>query len=451
MLSEIAIEIKGLGKCYRIYDQPHHRLLQMLNPRGHRYYREFWALKDISFQIKKGETVGIIGKNGSGKSTLLQLICGTLNSTVGTIKCNGRVAALLELGSGFNPDFTGRENVYLNASILGLGKSEIDLAFDAIVRFADIGNFLDQPVKVYSSGMLVRLAFAVAVHSNPDILVVDEALAVGDELFQRKCFSRIEAIKKNGGTILFVSHAAASIVELCDRAILLDEGELLALGGPQEVVGAYHKFLYSSRQAQIDYRQKIINGVFGFDSEIAHNQKNSTSKESDGDNYLTLESYSSELVSESVISYESRGAHIDEPKIFTLDGCRVNSLVGGREYKYTYEVSFWRDVFNVRFAMMLKTVSGYELGGSVTNSKFGERIPFVSKGAKLLVEFHFKFSLRPGTYFLNAGVLALDGEDEVYLHRLVDAIAFKVQPTEESRATGMVDFNISSSVKYIEY
>lgn len=193
---DTAIRISNLSKCFQIYEKPSDRLLQMLSRGYRKYYREFWALKGISFEVKKGETIGVVGRNGSGKSTLLQLICGTLNSSGGSIQVNGRIAALLELGSGFNPEFTGRENVYMNAAILGLKKEEIDSRYAEIESFAEIGQFIDQPVKTYSSGMAVRLAFAVAINSDPEVLIVDEALSVGDELFQRKCFSRIEAIKK---------------------------------------------------------------------------------------------------------------------------------------------------------------------------------------------------------------------------------------------------------------
>lgn len=202
-MSDIAIKVENLSKCYPIFDTPRDRLKQMIIPRLQRaygfsprkYYREFWALRDVSFEVKRGETVGIMGRNGSGKSTLLQLICGTLAPTGGSLEVNGRIAALLELGSGFNPDFTGRENVYLNASVLGLSQQEIEARFQSIADFAEIGDFIEQPTKTYSSGMIVRLAFAVAINVDPEILIVDEALSVGDELFQRKCFARIESIK----------------------------------------------------------------------------------------------------------------------------------------------------------------------------------------------------------------------------------------------------------------
>jgi lipopolysaccharide transport system ATP-binding protein len=220
MSSEVAIKVQNLSKCYEIYDKPRDRLLQMLSRGKKKYCREFWALRDVSFEIRKGETVGIVGRNGSGKSTLLQILCGTLNPTSGTVETHGRIAALLELGSGFNPEFTGRENVYLNASILGLSKEEIDARYDAIIEFADIGDFINQPVKTYSSGMLVRLAFSVQAQVEPDILIVDEALAVGDAKFQARCFDRLKKLKENGTSILLVTHSSEQIVTHCDHAFL---------------------------------------------------------------------------------------------------------------------------------------------------------------------------------------------------------------------------------------
>ncbi len=249
---DIAIHVNNLSKCYHIYESPRNRLKQFLLPRLQRvagsvskqYYREFWALKDISFEIKKGESVGVIGRNGSGKSTLLQIITGTLSPTEGSVETRGRIAALLELGSGYSPDFTGRENVYLNGSLLGLTRQQIDDKFDAIAAFADIGQYLDQPVRTYSSGMLVRLAFAVQVQVDPDILIVDEALAVGDALFQKRCFQRIEKLVSDGTTLMFVSHDQESVRTLTNRALLLNRGKSTAWGRSSDVVLEYRRQLH---------------------------------------------------------------------------------------------------------------------------------------------------------------------------------------------------------------
>ena len=246
-----AISVAAVSKCYPLYDRPENRLKQAIVPRLQRaigmapssFFRESWALRDVSFEVARGETVGIIGRNGSGKSTLLQVICGTLTPTAGRVSVGGRIGALLELGSGFNPEFTGRENVHMNAAILGMGPEEIAAKYDAIVAFADIGEFIDQPVKTYSSGMYVRLAFAVIAHADADLLVVDEALSVGDVFFAQKCMRFLREFQKRG-TVLFVSHSAAAIVNLCDRAIWLDRGRV-ALDGPAKAVcEAYHAHFY---------------------------------------------------------------------------------------------------------------------------------------------------------------------------------------------------------------
>lgn len=243
MFYEPVIRVNNLNKCYQLYAQPHDRLKQFLWRGRRKFYREFWALRNISFEIMPGEVIGIIGRNGSGKSTLLQLICGTLTPSHGKISVNGRVAALLELGAGFNPEFSGRENVWMNASILGLSDQEIADKFEDIVDFSGIRDFIDQPVKTYSSGMYVRLAFAVATSIDPDILVIDEALSVGDGAFARKSFDRIMALKNAGKTILFCSHSLYQVEAICDKVMWLNQGEMTMLGAPDEVTMAYEKFL----------------------------------------------------------------------------------------------------------------------------------------------------------------------------------------------------------------
>jgi len=440
--NDIAIRVTNLSKCYHIYDRPRDRLLQMLTHGRKQFYREFWALKDVSFEIKKGETIGIVGRNGSGKSTLLQLICGTLNPTSGSIQTNGRIAALLELGSGFNPEFTGRENVYMNAAILGLSEEETDARYDDIAAFADIGEFIDQPVKTYSSGMVVRLAFAVAINVDPQILVVDEALAVGDELFQRKCFSRIEAIKNKGATILFVSHSGTTVVELCDRAILLDSGILLVSGTPKSVVGKYQKLLYApeGRRESILHEIRAVPAAQlaisrdRVDTGIVRPETYTASEEPE-------EFYDPHLKPQSTIAYESHGAIIQSPQVLSLTGEPVNCLKRGRIYSFTYNVRFAEGASSVRFGMLIKTLSGIELGGAISASSMQEALPYVSAGTTIRIEFRFHCTLNPGTYFLNAGVRGLRAAEETYLHRLLDSYMFRVLPCRNSLSTAIVDFN----------
>ena len=268
---DFAIRVQGLSKYYQIYDAPKDRLKQMLVPRlqqmigkqPKQYFREFKALNEVSFEIKKGETVGIIGRNGSGKSTLLQMICGTLFPTSGSVQTNGRIAALLELGSGFNPEFTGRENVYMNAAVLGLSKEEVDTRFDDIVTFADIGDFIEQPVKTYSSGMMVRLAFAVIAHVDADILVVDEALAVGDAFFTQKCMRFLRGFMKEG-TVLFVSHDTGAVANLCNKAILLNHGQVTEIGTPKQVIEHYLTTIYEADQK--------VDGILTDEANMSDNQ-----------------------------------------------------------------------------------------------------------------------------------------------------------------------------------
>lgn len=238
--SEFSIQAQNLGKCYRIYDKPTDRLKQALWGNRRQYFRDFWALRNVSIEVRKGETLGIIGRNGSGKSTLLQMICGTITPTEGSVKKQGRIAALLELGSGFNPEFTGRENIAINARLLGLSEKEISHKYDQIVKFSEIEEFIDQPVKTYSSGMFVRLAFAIASHADPDILVVDEALSVGDFAFQNKCITRIKQLRDNGMTLIFVSHDLSTLQLICDRAIWIHEGSLKVCGDPIQTCQDYY-------------------------------------------------------------------------------------------------------------------------------------------------------------------------------------------------------------------
>lgn len=453
-----AITVRNLSKCYPIYGSPRDRLKQFVLPRllrlfgkgDRRYFQEFWALRNVSFEIGRGETVGIIGHNGSGKSTLLQMICGTLAPSGGEIQTNGRIAALLELGSGFNPEFTGRENVYMNAAILGLSRAEIGERFDSIADFAEIGAFIDQPVKSYSSGMLVRLAFAVAINVDPEILIVDEALSVGDELFQRKCFSRIEAIRKNGATILFVSHSGGQVVELCDRAILLDGGEKIASGQPKQIVARYQKLLYAPREKRAELREQMLLASSEEPISLQQDQREepapAPTQKSPADEEIK-ESLDPGLKPSSTIEYESHGAYIENVRILALTGESVNNLVRGRTYRYAYSVSFDRPASDVRFGMLIKSISGVELGGAVSAKSLEESLPYATEGSVYDIEFLFRCNLNPGVYFLNAGIVGIVAGTETYLHRIVDIAMFRVLPISDDVATGIIDFNCVPEVE----
>ena len=463
MSSELAVKIENLSKCYQVYERPHERLKQFVMPRlrcfaglpAKHYYREFWALKSVSFEVKKGETVGIIGRNGSGKSTLLQIICGTLSPTSGSVTAHGRVAALLELGAGFNPEFTGRENVFMNASVLGLSKNEVDARFDEIAAFADIGEFIEQPVKTYSSGMIMRLAFAVAINVDPEILIVDEALSVGDELFQRKCFSRIETIRSAGATILFVSHSGSTIVELCNHALLLDSGELLAMGVPKRIVGRYQKLLYAPQEkreaVRDEIRQEEENAAEERSKPYEFNSRTSVLLEELAQS-LNIESkihdsFDPSLKPLSTIAYGSHDAIIHDPAVHTLGGERVNNLTRGNVYFFRYRVVFNRPASNVKFGMLIKTTSGVELGGAISSSSKRTSSLYATTGNSFLVEFEFVCRLNAGVYFMNAGVVGDVNGSETYLHRLVDVTMFRVMSETNNLGTGVIDFSCLSKVQ----
>jgi len=449
MCSDQAIVVRGVSKSFPVYAKPHHRLLQMLLPRENRWAQEFQALRSVDLEIARGETIGIVGRNGSGKSTLLQIICGTLAPSTGTVEVHGRIAALLELGAGFNPEFTGRENVYLNGTVLGLTMQEVEERFDEIVAFADIGDFIDQPVKTYSSGMYVRLAFAVAIHVTPDILIVDEALSVGDEAFQRKCFARIDAIRDSGATVLFVSHSASTVVELCDRAILLDRGEVLSSGTPRRVISQYQKLLYAPADKAARVRADILEGREPQRGQQAGGTAPATGdgEAAAADDDLPQAYWEEGLRSESAIPYVQQGVTILDPHMQTLDGRRVNNLVPGEQYVYTYKVRFDQLSTAVRFGMMIRTITGVEVGGSASHPE-GEGLPFADPGQTAIVRFRFRCLLAPGTYFANAGVLGLVSEGEEYLARIIDVFMFRVMPVPRRLATGLVDLDVVPHVRF---
>ncbi len=417
----VAIKAEGLAKTYFLYSSPADRLKQFVF-RWKPWFRPFEALKPATFEIKKGETVGIVGRNGSGKSTLLQLICGTLTPTAGRMQVNGRVSALLELGAGFNPEFTGRENILLNAQILGMGRRELKEKYDAIVAFSGIdAAHVGQPVRTYSSGMVVRLAFAVAVAADPDILIVDEALAVGDIAFQRKCFARIREMQESGATILLVSHAAQTVQELCGRVLLMDDGEILMDGASKPVLAQYGRLMFAPEEKREDVKKGL----------------RLESRES------SEEALDEGMEPESTVEYEKRGAEIRNPRITTLKGKKVNVLKRGQRYIYAYDVHFAEAARGARFGMNIKTKSGVVLGGATTHTEkeAGDREPGVGK-----IKFTFRCLLLPGVYFTNAGCSGIVNGERVMLHRILDACMFRVADEPGLKATGIVDFEVQSAI-----
>lgn len=485
-LPDVAIRVSNVSKHYLMFERPEDRFKQMVVPRlerligrpPRRYFRDFAALSGVSFEIGRGETVGIIGRNGSGKSTLLQIICGTLQPTSGTVEVNGRVAALLELGAGFNPEFTGRENVFLNASILGVPRKEMEWRFDDIARFADIGPFIDQPVKTYSSGMYVRLAFAVAINVDPDILVVDEALSVGDEAFQRKCFARIEDIKDKGGTILFVSHGASTIIQLCTRAILIDGGEKILEGMPKAVVSQYQRLANASSTGAAEIRAAILtrntnveavhvsggdlpkSGADGsrsvemaaididtkFDPSVAEPEAGKyetyiaqeAAVGSQNENGLA-DYFDANLVSKSTVVLEERGARIRDVKITTLHGHSANVLRLGKRYIFKYAVDFSVDATNVGFGMWIRTVDGLGLAGVQSINSPSQRTPKVAEGETIHVSVEFSCLSLPGAYFFTCGVFGTVGLEQIVMHRVIDAVMSRTAPEADLIAIGRID------------
>ena len=462
MSEDTAISVQHVGKVYRIWDSPADRLIspmqagiasllpasslasQTLRERSARRYRDFHALEDISFTVGRGEIVGIIGRNGSGKSTLLQIIAGTLQPSVGTVQVNGRVAALLELGSGFNPEFTGRENVYLNSAVLGLSREQVDERFDSVATFADIGDFIDQPVKIYSSGMAIRLAFAVQIQFEPDLLIIDEALSVGDEAFQRKCYARIEQMRDRGATILFVSHSSGTVVSLCRRAILLDHGRRLLTSRPKEAVQFYTKLCYASAEARPQLLAEIARAdaqpepVESAVAPVLMQTAAPTTTASDDAYYLES------LRSETQTEFPSRGARILEVQVLDGAGQRVNVLAPKATYILHLRVHFDQSAACVRFGWTAKSVTGVVLAGSATHQA-GDGFAGFDAGQAVEVRFTFCNLFNHGTYFINVAVRALLEEPDIIIHGLTDAVMFKTQMAEGKARNGFMDCTVEPS------
>jgi lipopolysaccharide transport system ATP-binding protein len=419
-MSDIAISLKNVSKYYKLYNSPQDRLKEALSFSDKEYHKKFYATKNLDLEIKKGEILGIVGKNGSGKSTLLKLIIGVLVPDEGSLKVNGKISALLELGSGFNPEFTGMQNIFFYGTILGFSKEEMYKKLDDIIAFADIGEFIDQPLKTYSSGMKSRLGFAVAVHIDPEILILDEVLAVGDDLFRRKSYAKMEEFFKAGKTILYVSHSANSINQLCSRAILLDKGSVIFEGEPKVVTAYYQKLLFSKPSDQ-----KKINMQMHQKQKIISSSYHSKSKEKHTTETIQAAYYIDNMLSTTRIEHKNVEVEFIDSMIETEDGRRVNVLLMDESYYYSYIVRFDIDAEHILFGMQIKTIKGQMITG--TNTKMLKQDFDIAKcGETYKVRWKFTCRLQPGNYYTNMSVFSEDNGKKRVLNRVTDALVFKV-------------------------
>lgn len=451
MSSEASISVRGVSKCYAIYGAPGNRLKQAVWPRlqaafgrpRSTYYREFWALRDVDFDIARGEVVGIVGRNGAGKSTLLQIVCGTLSPSAGTVNLRGRVAALLELGSGFNPDFSGVENVFLNAALLGFSREEAERKLDAILAFADIGEFAGQPVKTYSSGMTMRLAFAVQAQLDPHVLIVDEALAVGDARFQAKCFARLKALRDAGATILFVTHSTEQIVTHCSRALLIEGGRLLEDGQPKAVVNRYLDLLFG--------RPALGQGESAAEASTPEEPVVSPP-------CLDWLAGADELfLDPTAAAYESRPTYNKHEyrwgdrraallDFMLLDQQEVAGPVrAGARLRILIKFRFASEAFLPILGVTIKTREGVTVFG--TNTEMLGVTAMAQLGRPAGVHFaiaEFTAALASGDYFISIGLASRDGESIVPHDRRYDSIHFVVEL--DSHFFGLADLGMSLSL-----
>jgi lipopolysaccharide transport system ATP-binding protein len=439
MYPQTSIKAENLSKCYQIYEHPKDRLRQFVLPRLQRlanaqpkqYYREFWALKGVSFAVTKGETVGIIGRNGSGKSTLLQLICGTLNPSSGSITTHGRIAALLELGSGFNPEFTGRENVYLNASVLGLNRSETESRFNDIETFADIGGFIDQPVKTYSSGMMVRLAFAVLAHVDPQILIIDEALAVGDAFFTQKCMRFIREFQLGGGTLLFVSHDTGALRSLCNRAIWLEKGEVVQEGSPKEISELYLEAFYEEKQGKGTHTR--MRAIEKHDpTRPLKDQRLSFINSTNLRNDLKIFSFDPDSP-----SFGAGGAQIVMAQFLGEDQHPLSWVVGGELVTLSVQAHALQPLSAPIIGFTIKDRLGQALFGDNTYLSYRRQDMACDAGCEIRANFKFQMPILPmGDYSVNVAIADGTQEDHIQHHWMHDAVVFRSESTSVS--TGLI-------------
>lgn len=435
-MSEVAIRVDDVSKLYKLYDKPSDRLKESLGLTRKKLYKEHYALHNVSFDVKRGETVGIIGTNGSGKSTILKIITGVLNPSGGHVEIDGRISALLELGAGFNMEYTGIENIYLNGTMIGFSREEIDAKMQDILDFADIGDFVHQPVKTYSSGMFVRLAFAVAINIDPEILIVDEALSVGDVFFQAKCYKKFEDFKKMGKTILFVSHDLGSISKYCDRVVLLNRGKKLAEGTPKEMVSMYKRIMVNQDKAE----------------EIAAHQMDMSSLEEDDEKEIKEAACEGQWknrynLNPDVDEYGNGAAEIEDFAIIDENGNYTNAIVKGTRFRLKSKVKFKQDVHDPIFTYTFKNIQGVAITG--TNTMYEKKdVPLAKEGETYVATFEQDMFLQGGEYLLSMSCTGYrDGEFQVY-HRLYDVC--NVTVVSDKNTVGFYDMNSVTTVEKIE-
>lgn len=435
-MSEVAIRVDDVSKLYKLYDKPSDRLKESLGLTRKKLYKEHYALYNVSFDVKRGETVGIIGTNGSGKSTILKIITGVLNPSGGHVEIDGRISALLELGAGFNMEYTGIENIYLNGTMIGFSREEIDAKMQDILDFADIGDFVHQPVKTYSSGMFVRLAFAVAINIDPEILIVDEALSVGDVFFQAKCYKKFEDFKKMGKTILFVSHDLGSISKYCDRVVLLNRGKKLAEGTPKEMVSMYKRIMVNQDKAE----------------EIAAHQMDMSSLEEDDEKEIKEAACEGQWknhynLNPDVDEYGNGAAEIEDFAIIDENGNYTNAIVKGTRFRLKSKVKFKQDVHDPIFTYTFKNIQGVAITG--TNTMYEKKdVPLAKEGETYVATFEQDMFLQGGEYLLSMSCTGYrDGEFQVY-HRLYDVC--NVTVVSDKNTVGFYDMNSVTTVEKIE-
>lgn len=413
-----AIQVEDLSKRYKLYDKPSDRMKEAFGLSRKKRYKEHFALNHVDMTIYQGETMGIIGTNGSGKSTILKIITGVLNPTSGSVIVNGRISALLELGAGFNMEYNGIDNIYLNGTMIGFSKEEIDAKLESILEFADIGDYVYQPVKTYSSGMFVRLAFAVAINIDPEILIVDEALSVGDVFFQAKCYHKFEEFKKLGKTILFVSHDLSSISKYCDRVVLLNQGTKLGEGTPKDMIDVYKRVLVGQYNTEGTDTENSADEV---DLLLDQELRAAAQTGKDGSKQLAKETKERQQAAEELLEYGSRQAEIVECFLTDDRGERTNAIIKGSEFQVHMRMQFYEALPAPIFAFSFKDVRGTEITGTNTMIEKAFLEAIEAKEEKEVI-FTQKMSLQGGDYLLSFGLTGYEEDVFKVYHRLYDAL-----------------------------